>query len=253
MSDLNDLARPVTTDTEPNVLDTLRAHIVRAITWSGYGSTAGKVAGIMSAVTAAVSGGRSMRLYRRNDANSADEEVVSLPGVSIGGSAATAIALATARNINGVAFNGTGDISINLNNQVTFNDSGTGAATGANFNGGVARTVSYNTVGAPSASGANATGTWGINISGSAGSVAWTGVLGRPTDLSAFTNGPGFITSSGSITGNAATATKLATANFTVEESGGKLIFKYGGTTIASMTSAGVFTALSDVAGGGTP
>jgi hypothetical protein len=54
-------------------------------------------------------------------------------------------------------------------------------------------------------------------------------------------------------TGNAATATKLTTTNFTIEESGGKLIFKYGGTTIASMTSAGVFTALSDVAGGGTP
>ena len=54
-------------------------------------------------------------------------------------------------------------------------------------------------------------------------------------------------------TGNAATATKLATTNFTVEESGGKLIFKYGATTIASLTSAGVFTALSDVSGGGTP
>jgi hypothetical protein len=54
-------------------------------------------------------------------------------------------------------------------------------------------------------------------------------------------------------TGNSASATKLVTTNFTVEESGGKLIFKYGGTTIASMTSAGVFTALSDVAGGGTP
>lgn len=52
---------------------------------------------------------------------------------------------------------------------------------------------------------------------------------------------------------NATNATKLATTNFTVEESGGKLIFKYGGTTIASMTSAGVFTALSDIVAGGTP
>lgn len=92
MSDLNDLSRPVTTDTEPNVLDTLRAHIVRAATWAGWGSTANKVAGIMSGVTAAVSGGRSLRLYRRNDANTADEEVVSLPGVSVGGNAATASA-----------------------------------------------------------------------------------------------------------------------------------------------------------------
>jgi hypothetical protein len=31
------------------------------------------------------------------------------------------------------------------------------------------------------------------------------------------------------------------------------LIFKYGATTIASMTSAGVFTTLSDVTGNGTP
>ena len=52
---------------------------------------------------------------------------------------------------------------------------------------------------------------------------------------------------------NATDATKLATTNFTVEESGGNLIFKYGGTTIASMTSAGVFTALSDITAGGTP
>jgi hypothetical protein len=46
---------------------------------------------------------------------------------------------------------------------------------------------------------------------------------------------------------------KLQTTNFSVEESGGKLLFKYGATTIASMTSAGVFTALSNVTGNGTP
>jgi hypothetical protein len=48
-------------------------------------------------------------------------------------------------------------------------------------------------------------------------------------------------------------ASNLTTTNFTIEESGGKLIFKYGATTIASMTSAGVFTTLSDVIAGGTP
>jgi hypothetical protein len=45
----------------------------------------------------------------------------------------------------------------------------------------------------------------------------------------------------------------IQTTNFTVEESGGKLIFRYGGTTIASMTSAGIFTTASDVVAGGTP
>jgi hypothetical protein len=49
------------------------------------------------------------------------------------------------------------------------------------------------------------------------------------------------------------TVSKLISSNFTVEESGGKLIFKYGGTTIASMSSAGVFTALSDITSNDTP
>jgi hypothetical protein len=54
-------------------------------------------------------------------------------------------------------------------------------------------------------------------------------------------------------TGTAASTPKLLTTNFTIEESGGNLIFKYGSTTIASMTSAGVFTTLSDINGNGTP
>jgi len=52
---------------------------------------------------------------------------------------------------------------------------------------------------------------------------------------------------------SAASASSLVTTNFTVEESGGKLIFRYGATTIASMTSAGVFTTISDITGNGTP
>jgi hypothetical protein len=47
---------------------------------------------------------------------------------------------------------------------------------------------------------------------GSANSVAWSNVSGRPTKVSQFTNDIGYITSSASITGNAATATKLQTA-----------------------------------------
>ncbi|HEX4917149.1 MAG TPA: hypothetical protein VFV43_04560, partial [Limnobacter sp.] len=87
---------------------------------------------------------------------------------NISGNAATAAALQTARNINGVSFNGTANISINLNNSITFNNGGGGAASGSSFNGGGALTVSYNTVGAPSTTGANASGTWGINITGNA-------------------------------------------------------------------------------------
>ena len=47
---------------------------------------------------------------------------------------------------------------------------------------------------------------------GSANSVAWSNVSGRPTKVSQFTNDSGYITSSASITGNAGSATKLQTA-----------------------------------------
>jgi hypothetical protein len=40
---------------------------------------------------------------------------------------------------------------------------------------------------------------------------------------------------------------------FSITESGGKLVFKYGSTAIASMTNAGVLTTLSDVSSNGTP
>lgn len=88
--------------------------------------------------------------------------------IAISGNAGTATTLATARTINGVSFNGSANISVNLNNAVTFNNGGAGAASGSTFNGGAAVTVSYNTVGAPSTTGTNASGTWGISISGNA-------------------------------------------------------------------------------------
>jgi hypothetical protein len=94
-------------------------------------------------------------------------------GISVTGNAATATKLATARNINGVAFDGTANITIpaTASNAVTFNNSGTGSATGITYNGSAAVTVSYNTLGAPSTTGANASGTWNIAILGNAASA----------------------------------------------------------------------------------
>lgn len=89
------------------------------------------------------------------------------------GNASTAATLQTARNINGTSFNGSADITITANttNALTFNNGGAGVVSGSTFNGSGAVTVSYNTVGAPSAGGANATGNWGINITGSAATL----------------------------------------------------------------------------------
>ena len=57
----------------------------------------------------------------------------------------------------------------------------------------------------------------------------------------------------GNVTGTATSTASVLTTNFTIEESGGKLIFKHGSTTIASFSSTGVFTALSNVTATGTP
>lgn len=54
-------------------------------------------------------------------------------------------------------------------------------------------------------------------------------------------------------TGTAASAPKFLSANFTIEESAGKLIFKYGATTIASMSSTGLITSAANIAANGTP
>jgi hypothetical protein len=54
-------------------------------------------------------------------------------------------------------------------------------------------------------------------------------------------------------TGTAASTPKLLTTNFTIEESGGKLIFKYGATTIASMSSTGLITSSENIVSNGTP
>ena len=102
----------------------------------------------------------------------------------------------------------------------------------------------------PSLTGSGASGTWGISVTGSAGSVAWTNVSSRPTALSQFsndlgnyggwitginsgnvttalgftpynaTNPSGYITSSGSISGNAATATNVAWSGVTSKPAG---------------------------------
>ena len=134
---------------------------------------------------------------------------------NISGNAGTATTLATARTINGVSFNGSANISVNLNNNLTFNNGGSGAASGVNFSGSAATTISYNTVGAPSTTGAGASGTWGISITGTAGSATSTA--------------------------------SIVSGSWTVQPSGTDLVFFYNGTRVAKITSAGAFVSADDV------
>ena len=112
-------------------------------------------------------------------------------GLSIGGNAATATSATSAGSVT---------------NSVTFNNSGTGAASGTTFNGSVAQTISYNTIGAPSTTGTGASGTWGISISGNAATVT-NGVY----TTGSYSN-PSWITSiSGSIVSGAVASATTAT------------------------------------------
>lgn len=60
---------------------------------------------------------------------------------------------------------------------------------------------------APTLTGTGASGTWGINVTGSAGSVAWTNVSGRPSNVSSFSNDAGYYASGASATLSALSVT----------------------------------------------
>lgn len=133
------------------------------------------------------------------------------------GTASTATTATTASTANATA------------SALSFSSGGDGAAPGGTFNGSAARTISYNTVGAPSTTGANASGTWGISISGNAATATSATSAGSATSATTATN-----------------AGRFASSNFVIEQSGSNLLFKYNGTTIAILDSSGNLTTKAD-------
>jgi len=123
------------------------------------------------------------------------------------GNASTASKLETARNINGVSFDGTNDITIprNTNNTLSFNNVGTGDASGVAFDGSVAKTISYNSIGASPLAGSTLITTVGSLTSGS---VPHTLLSGASPILNQST------------TGNAATVSTNANLNGVVTSIG---------------------------------
>ena len=91
---------------------------------------------------------------------------------SLTGNASTTTKLATPVTINGVSFDGSANITIstNLTNGLTFNNGGSGEASGASFSGLSAKTISYNTIGASPLAGSSSLTTLGTISSGT-----WSG------------------------------------------------------------------------------
>lgn len=157
--------------------------------------------------------------------------------ISVTGNSGTSTALQTARNINGVPFNGSANISVNTNNSATFNAGGAGAAPGSTFNGGAPLTISYNTVGAPSTSGANATGTWAISVTGSA-ATATTATNQSGGTVSATTGAfSGNVTVAGSVESSVGTVSLFNNAMTTINFAGNSQNLNIGA-RLASQTIA---------------
>ena len=140
-----------------------------------------------------------------------------------------------------VAAGGTGNTSgqaATVANAATFNNSGSGAASGSTYNGGSALTVSYNTVGAPSTGGANATGTWGINISGNAATATTAANVNNGT-LTLAVSGTG-LSGSASFTANqSGNSTFTVTSNATNANTGSTIVAR----DASGNFSAGTITA----------
>ena len=113
------------------------------------------------------------------------------------GNASTATKLENAHTINGILFDGSSDIIIpgSNTNSLTYTNTGTGDVPGGTFDGTVAKTISYNSIGASPLAGSNQI----ISIGNlTSGSVPYTLLSGATPIWNQST------------TGNANTATKLA-------------------------------------------
>ena len=194
---------------------------------------------------------------------------ITLTTADIGGLGTIATQAANNVSITGGSITGITDLAVA--------DGGTGASTAGDARTNLGLVIGTDVL-SPSGSAASLTSfpTFNQNTTGTASNVTGTvavlnGGTGATTTSGARTNlglviGTDVLAPNGSAasltsfptfnqntTGTAASTPKLLTTNFTIEESGGKLIFKYGATTIASMSSTGVITSVTNIVANGTP
>lgn len=137
-------------------------------------------------------------------------------------------------------------VSASTSAALTMNNSGSGDASGSTFNGSLAKTISYNTIGAPSVTGTGASGTWGINITGSSGSTSFATNAGGLTGSPAITVGG--VTSTGTIvvgssgsgaySAFAGSSVQLANNTTSMSNNGTTFTWAQNGTNILAVSAA---------------
>ena len=145
---------------------------------------------------------------------------------ALNGNASTASKLQTARTINNIPFDGTANITIATTspNSLTYTNTGTGEVPGGAYDGSLAKTISYNSIGASPLAGSSSITSVGTLTSGS---VPYTLLSGTIPTWNQSTTGNAatatYATSAGTLsgtiptwnqstTGNAATATYATSA-----------------------------------------
>jgi hypothetical protein len=133
----------------------------------------GATSGSVQVIPAAVAGtGTVFTLPATTGTAITSGDTGTVTNTMLAGSIANAKLLNSSITVNGsaIALGGSATITARTPSVLTLNPGGTGAASVA-FDGQASATVSYNTVGAPSTTGTNASGTWGISVTGNAGTV----------------------------------------------------------------------------------
>jgi hypothetical protein len=214
----------------------------------------GGTATLTSLTTASVQATNSAGLALKNSAGTTQ--------LSMGGGGGDNLSLNVSTNINGtnaqidISPTGTGHVHIKPTgvNSVEIAPTFVGTLDNMTIGATTAKAITGTTITANTYAGGNVANwdtAYGWGNHASAGYVSSGGALGTPSsgNLANCT----FPTLNQNTTGTAASTPKLLSTNFTIEESGGKLLFKYGATTIASMSSTGVITSATNIVSNGTP
>jgi hypothetical protein len=223
----------------------------------GTGQTTAQLA--MNALAAAVTAGSYLRGNGSNVVMSTIQaaDVPTLNQNTSGTAAGLSATLAVASGGTGVATS-TGTGSVVLSNSPTLVTPALGTPASGTLTNCTFPTLNQNTTG--TAAGLSATlsvasGGTGVTSSTGTGSVVLsssptlvTPALGTPSS-GTLTNCT-FPTLNQATTGSSGS---VVTTGFSIIESGGKLVFKYGATVIASMDSSGNFTSLANTTAYGTP